>query len=218
MASVPKQNNEDYRLPLERMLAALDAADGETFNRELEALTRMREQNLFREIGKLTRELHDALNAFQIDNRIGDFVEREMPDARVRLNSVIYMTANAAHRSLGLVEAAMPECEALRTRTRQLAAGLDGHQESDVGEFLQFCEATADRWRANLSELLMAQDYQDLSGQLIRKVIALVERVESALVELVRLSGRQLGSTGPAAVESVEGQDQVDELLSSLGF
>lgn len=218
MASVEQTDNEHYRAPLERMLAALDQGDDDLFSYELETLTRLREQNLFREIGKLTRELHDALNAFHLDSRIGDFVQREMPDARVRLNNVIDMTENAAHRSLALIEAAMPDCEALTVRSRALAARAT-LPTAEVADFLDFCEALAGRWRGNLSELLVAQDYQDLTGQVIRQVIALVERVEAALVELVRLSGQQLGAVvDAAAAETVAGQDQVDELLSSLGF
>ena len=87
---------------------------------------------------------------------------------------------------------------------------------------------------ASLSEVLMAQDYQDLTGQIIRKVITLVQNVEQKLVKLVRITGNKLddskGATddkkelsGPAIPgldqgDQVTNQDDVDDLLSSLGF
>jgi chemotaxis protein CheZ len=220
MASVQQSNNERYRAPLERMLTALDDGDDKRFNRDLESLTELREQSLFREIGKLTRELHDALNAFRIDRQIEALIEREMPGARASLAGVIETTEKAAHRSLGLIEGSMGECEALRRRVGAIRARLDSSEAlSAIGDFLAFSEVTAERWHDSLSDLLVAQDYQDLTGQVIRKVIALVERVEEALVDLVRLSGDSSSPSPPVEThERLEGQDDVDRLLSGLGF
>lgn len=219
MASWGSYDNEQYRAPLERMLSAIDrGAEGE-FNRELDTLTSLREQNLFVEIGKLTRQLHDSLNAFQVDQRIGSFAQKDMPDARIRLNNVIEMTEKAAHRSLGLIENEMPECDMLKTKTQQMSKRLQHVDTPELKQFLEFCDGVAKRWHGNLSELVMAQDYQDLTGQVIRDVIELVERVEAALVDLVRLSGREFGTFRAGnTVERVNGQAQVDDLLSSLGF
>jgi chemotaxis protein CheZ len=103
----------------------------------------------------------------------------------------------------------------------------------DITWFLEGISEFAAKSHGNLSEILMAQDYQDLTGQVIRRVIDVVQEVENKLVDLIRLSGGKLGSInklkngieaeGPqikptANAQVVANQDDVDDLLSSLGF
>lgn len=246
---------EQYREPLQQLQAALDAGDEEAFSNQLDELTRLRERELFSEIGKLTRELHEALKGFRLDFRLTEITENEMPDARRRLEYVIEMTSQAAHRTLHLIEELLPGTEELGTR----AASLRGdwrrflEREMDVAEFrsvaqriddfLAYAESQADSGRSRLNELLMAQEYQDITGQTLRRVIALVEELQDGLVEMLRVAGgKQLKSEASPAVKDddarresgtrpsgpsmpdedgsdvVHGQDDVDDLLSDLGF
>jgi chemotaxis protein CheZ len=99
-------------------------------------------------------------------------------------------------------------------------------------QFLELTQKDSAQLHASLSEVLMAQDFQDLTGQIIRKVIALVQDVEQKLVKLVRITGNRLDEgkkekkeelAGPAIPgldqgDQVTSQDDVDDLLSSLGF
>ena len=129
-----------------------------------------------------------------------------------------------------------------RFTRRELDVAKFRELSRDVEEFFGETNNDITRLKANLQDVLMAQDFQDLTGQIIRRVITLVEDVEKSMVELVRISGQKLlplhGSTatpeprkdevssiepsGPPVpgVDSgtVSGQDEVDELLSSLGF
>ena len=213
----------------------------------LDDLAKLRESSLFHELGKLTRELHETINSFHLDARIADLTQKDIPDAKERLNYVITMTEQAANRTLDAVEQSLP----LSTQLQRRAAGLRAPWQqaraaangalNGVGDqidaFIDEVETHAVALQRNLSDALLAQDYQDLTGQIIRRVITLVHDVEQNLVGLVRLSGQRMGgaatapvATASAAVlegprvptldkaDSLKGQDDVDDLLSSLGF
>ena len=210
-------------------------------------LAGVRDSLLFREVGRLTRELHDSINSFMMDARLADIAQTQMPDAAERLRYVISTTEQAANTTLGAVEDSLPLADSLRSDARHLAEqwerfnsrklSVDDFRElsAELSAFLSATQANSEALHDKLSEVLLAQGYQDITGQIIRKVISLVDDVEGKLVELVRLSGnrpktrsaavdgRDIAAQGPAVpgvdrAEMVNGQDDVDDLLSSLGF
>lgn len=221
--------------------AALDA---------LEELSAIRESSLFQELGKLTRDLHSTINGFQLDSKISALTERDIPDAKERLNYVITMTEQAADSTLTAVEASLPISEELQARVDQLQEcwGRFRKRDMEVGEFRTFSHELDEffQWlmlktpelQSSLSDILMAQGFQDLTGQIIRKVITMVQEVEESLVGLIRITGQKMQQTqqpeekkggpditaaGPVVPgvdkgDVVSGQDDVDDLLSSLGF
>jgi len=231
------------------LVRALESGEEDQAKQILEDLGRMREGALFQELGKLTRDLHETLNNFRLDSRITAIAEQEIPDAKERLNYVIAMTEQAANKTLTAVEESLPVAEQIQQRCGALAADWERFRRRDMAaeEFRElsreldgFFPQALDGARilqGNLSDVLMAQDFQDLTGQIIRRVITLVQDVEQSLVELVRLSGRamlperkpasdkpNIRAEGPAVpgiaaqAEVIQGQDEVDDLLSSLGF
>ena len=234
----------DERLQQARALVIeLEAGNETEASQILEGLTNRQGNELFLELGRLTRELHEAINDFVNDSRIADLAEREMPDASERLNYVISMTERSANTSLNAVEASLPlanelSCKAdalfsdwTRFRERQLPIEEFRVLSHELGDFLQTVTGHAGQLHSKLSEVLMAQDFQDLTGQIIRQVIKLIHDVESKLVQLVRISGSQLPEKknepskleGPVIPGVDQGdvlgdQDDVDDLLSSLGF
>ena len=234
----------DERLQQARALVIeLEAGNETEASQILEGLTNRQGNELFLELGRLTRELHEAINDFVNDSRIADLAEREMPDASERLNYVISMTERSANTSLNAVEASLPlanelSCKAdalfsdwTRFRERQLPIEEFRVLSHELGDFLQTVTGHAGQLHSKLSEVLMAQDFQDLTGQIIRQVIKLIHDVESKLVQLVRISGSQLPEKknepskleGPVSPGVDQGdvlgdQDDVDDLLSSLGF
>ncbi len=249
MKTVPtKEPVESQRLQLiERLRAALQAledGDEAVFSTRFDALVRLREESLFAHVARLTRALHDEVLAMRLDTRLSQLAGDEMPDARHRLDYVIRMTETAAHRTLDLVEQArsvptrMTQAAAqlsdaaalLRTTPSEAAAiaqRLDEVRASLQGDALQL--------RTTLSELAQAQEYQDITGQLIKRVITLVCNVESALLELLRAAGGGLqaasarpisalseppGPVLPGSANAAAAADQhdADELLASLGF
>lgn len=245
---VANASPDDPRIgQLRELLAHLENGNANEADRLLSDIAREHDTGLFQDIGRLTRELHEALNAFRYDTRLVDLANVDIPDAKERLHYVIDMTEQAASRTLNTVEQSKPVCEEIRTRAR----GIHGdwrrfmQRKMDVAEFralsarldefLPWAGASAERIGDNLSEALMAQGFQDLTGQIIRRVIKLVEEVEGNLVNLVRISGQKLGSgpepstkptdaldgpqvPGKRQADAVSGQDEVDDLLSSLGF
>jgi chemotaxis protein CheZ len=232
------------------LIGRIEAGDEEGIDSALDALVSMRESILFQEVGRLTRDLHNALNTFQTDARMTTLAENEMPDARARLNHVITMTDQAAHRTLNAVEEGLPLSDEIREkastlgeswqrfRSRQMDAKEFRDLSAEISQFFTLATGNAERISSHLSDVLMAQDFQDLTGQVIRRVITLVQEVEDSLVNMIRLSGSRLHQgdaqapaegqsealAGPAvpgtqdASDAVGSQVEVVDLLSSLGF
>lgn len=205
---------------------------------------------LFAEVGKLTRQLHDSLNSFQLDGRLANLAMSDIPDAQSRLNYVMETTEEAANNTMDAVEASMPIAEKItqsieeimpewkKLMTRQLALGEFKTLCHDLDAFLVESSAESAKLTTLLTEVLMAQGYQDLTGQVIRRVIELVKEVEDSLVSMLTMfsdaeaeekannSEKQsdtVKAEGPiidaeTREDVVSNQDDVDDLLSSLGF
>lgn len=228
------------------LVQQIEAGNEAEAGRILDELTFTRQANLFNEVGKLTRELHDALNGFRLDSRITDLAAKEIPDAKERLKYVISKTEEAADRTLTAVEDSIPLCEGIDARAgelrqewerftrREMNAAEFRELSRKVADFLGFLSGESLKLKNNLNDVLMAQDFQDLTGQVIRRVITLVADVEDNLVNMVRVSGQSMAHPAPSKKEktaaegpqvpglghadAVSGQDEVDDLLSSLGF
>ncbi|QSP94385.1 protein phosphatase CheZ [Marinobacter salinisoli] len=232
----------------------LEAGDYAQAMSVINELSEVRDQSLYREVGRLTRSLHEAIRNFQIDPRSPQQREAlsKMSDASDRLAYVVQMTSEAANRTMDLVEESMPlagaaseEASALRQEWQRL-----GRREMKPDEFralygrmdrfLDGLTRDAGAVYSNLSDILLAQGFQDLTGQVIEKVTALVKEVEDQMLSLVVMASHvdQLTGTvhqidavevspeegvGPQIranerADVVSGQDDVDDLLSSLGF
>jgi chemotaxis protein CheZ len=228
------------------LINAIEQDDDDRIKTELMALTNARESALFQQIGKLTRELHEALNNFKVDARLVDLTHNDMPDTRDRLNYVIQTTEEAAHKTLGYIDKTLPLANELkqtaaklneswqRFRNREMSATEFRDLSREIEAYLPVVNMHAGEIHNNLSEMTLAQGFQDLTGQVLRQVIGLVEEVETNLVKLVKVAGQpqQSGETkvvDPLKAEGpqinaknkpnvVNNQDDVDDLLSSLGF
>lgn len=237
-----------------QLVAFLEQGDDEAARALLEASKIQDSMELFAEVGKLTRQLHDSLNTFNIDSRIVDLANEDIPDAQTRLNYVIETTEQAANRTMDAVESSMPIAEKINSSISHILPEWKKlmTRQLELGEFKSLCheldgfleQASKDSSQLNdlLTEVLMAQGYQDLTGQVIRRVIQLVKEVEDSLVnmltvfgepetELKKVVGKVDKSKKADASEAegpiidaaerddvVQGQDDVDDLLSSLGF
>jgi len=204
---------------------------------------------LFAEIGKLTRQLHDSLTNFQLDSRLNDLATADIPDAKERLNFVITSTEEAANKTMDAVESIFPVVDNIANQVRAVSPAWAKlmNNEIDLNEFKSLCKdintllVTTGKETIHIhslmTDVLMAQDFQDLTGQVIRKVIDLVREVEDSLINMLTAFGISAEQTqvksspkvGDNLVEGpivnkenrddiVEDQDDVDDLLSSLGF
>ncbi len=209
--------------------------------------TPLSKEEAFSRLGAITREMHEALAVIG-GSQLHEVIQ-EIPNARDRLAYVGKMTEDAANKVLTLVETAKPACDDLSTRGVELGASLarlaaapDMTVEKArglmvvCGKFAQSTAKFADDQGGVLSDIMMAQDFQDLSGQVIKKVIDIITRTEMQLVQLLVDSSPSTPIVaakpdsaepltvdnhvleGPQIAESALKQDDVDDLLASLGF
>ena len=106
----------------QQLVAELEAGNDTHITSLVDQLAKIRETELFQEIGKLTRELHSAITNFEIDSELSELTHSELPDAKERLNYVITMTSQSADRTLAAVESAIPLCESLHGKSVELNA------------------------------------------------------------------------------------------------
>jgi chemotaxis protein CheZ len=229
------------------LVVALENGDEANADEILDKIAGLRETQLFQEIGRLTRQLHDTMVSFSLDTTITALAEYEIPDAKERLQYVISMTEQAANQTLTVVEDLLPVSEQLSNQSNCLSAkwGRFLDKEMPLKEFKSMSQEISAHFEHSITSLelihqglnniLLAQGFQDITGQIIRRVIELVRNVESSLVKMISISGRK-GSPPPLALEHNElpgpvvpgvddkahdvatNQDDVDDLLSSLGF
>jgi chemotaxis protein CheZ len=193
-------------------------------------------------IGHLARSLHDSLRDLGYDKNL-ERAAASIPDARDRLNYVSTLTQQAAEKVLNATDAAQPIVEKIEVESLRLGREwqklLDN--QLDVAQFKSLVMQThaflidvpkqTKATNAYLMEIMMAQDFQDLTGQVIKKIVDVTQQMEKHLVELLvenppstadpdiyagLLNGPVINSAGRTDV--VTSQDQVDELLESLGF
>ncbi|WP_172116923.1 protein phosphatase CheZ [Halomonas hibernica] len=199
-------------------------------------------------IGHLTRLLRDSMKELGLDQQISQAAQA-IPDANDRLNYVASMTEQAAERALNAVERAQPvqdkleeEGAALNTRW-QAAAALavvesDPSLIKDTQLYLSDSLPTATgSTQKELLEIMMAQDFQDLTGQVIKKMMEVIQLIEEQLVQVLvdnvpnvtdgvniddnrdeHAKLRNGPQVSEGKMDAVSGQDQVDDLLDELGF
>ena len=197
---------------------------------------------MFNRLGHMARQLHDSLRELGYD-RIIEESARQIPDARQRLTYIAQMTEQAASRVLNATDIAKPlqdsllaSSEALAGRWQKMFASqlsVDEFKSLAADSHAYFNEAPAKIRATNdqLMEIMMAQDFQDLTGQVIRKVVDLVQGLESQLLQvLIESMPAERREEAPAGLmngpvidaagrnDVVASQSQVDELLESLGF
>ena len=181
------------------------------------------------EIVKASDTMHLALARFRNDSRLAALAHREIPDARVRLEHVLSMTEDAANKTLDLIERSVPLANVSVRGANELLATLDERSHNDIRRHLEQTRDNFEAVRSNLSEVMLAQSFQDLTGQILRGVQRLIGEVETALGEISRVTGVQPGAEssqkgleGPAipglTQNAVSGQSDVDDLIAGLGI
>jgi chemotaxis protein CheZ len=200
------------------------------------------EEAVFNRLGHMARQLHDSLRELGYDKALEDSA-RQIPDARQRLTYIAQMTEQAASRVLNATDIAKPLQDELLARAEKLKDRWDRMFASQlsVDEFkalaadtrAYFTDAPGKIKSTNeqLMDIMMAQDFQDLTGQVIRKVVDIVQGLESQLVQVLieavpvdrkaevpsgLMNGPVISTVGRSDV--VGSQSQVDDLLESLGF
>ncbi|MBN8412640.1 MULTISPECIES: protein phosphatase CheZ [Halomonas] len=202
--------------------------------------------DLVQRIGQLTRMLRESMRELGLDKEIEKAAEA-IPDARDRLSYVASMTEQAAERSLNAIDRAQPLQDSLSEHAQALderwQAWFDAPKElddardlvSDTRAYLAMVPENTQATQKELLEILMAQDFQDLTGQVIKRMMDVIREIEDQLVQVLidnvpdtdardslrrrnedsLLNGPQIK---PESSDVVASQDQVDDLLDELGF
>jgi len=260
--------NEDSMVDFEAKLKfhaqhLIDSLEQGRFGEAVETIQRInqtRDQGLYLEVGRLTRQLHSAIVKLEMDacEEHGD--TSQITDATDRLSYVVDMTEKAANRTMDLVEECGPLVNYLSYEAQSLSDDWQKfmHREMTAEQFRDLTKRidiflgrsleNSNKLSDNLSNILLAQDFQDLTGQVIKRVTQLISEVEGSLLELVLMASKVNQFAGiqhdhdelraehlnnnakdPSKGEGpqmradtredvVSGQDDVDDLLSSLGF
>lgn len=228
----------------------------------IQTITQARDRHIFQSVGRLTRGLHNAIVNFNVDADLTKeppkIANSDIHDASNRLNYVIELTQKAAEKTMDVVDEAAPiamnlgqEANSLRNewaRLKRREMGADEFRQlyDRMDGFLGQMVTGTEQLSKNLQDIVLEQGFQDLTGQVLKRVIGLINDVEKDLVSLVRIAGqveeiaglsddpetlehdmeimhkRKTEAEGPQINKErsdvVSGQDDVDDLLSSLGF
>jgi len=221
-------------------MQALSDGDLSRAEKVLGELAESRHPGLYREIGGIARELHNSLRDFvrTMDPSLREMVEEKIPDSGNRLEHIIKLTETAANTTLDHVEALQKRNEKDQERLESIGRVLTELHPLGEGAQKKLGEAvaavrelmgSAQKSHEDLIRILTAQDYQDLTGQIILKIMALLEDLETKLVQLIAKFGVKVDKArkakeelyGPAheAVEdALHSQSDVDALLAEFGF
>lgn len=202
--------------------------------------------NMFERLGGIVRLLHDSLRELGYDKALTE-ASSQIVDAQDRLEYVATLTEQAANKVLNTLDEGMPAQDLLSKQARDMETrwsdlfegklSLDEFKAlaGDSRQFASLVSASTEAEKARLLEIMMAQDFQDITGQLIKKVVKITQTVESELAQLlvdnappdVKEKLAQKAQPAPVVPELMQGpsvpdvalnQDNVDDLLADLGF
>lgn len=201
---------------LDDMVSFMNAIAAQDYEKADDAIQRIMKKgqgDLFKEVGKVTRKLHDSIRSFKeaIDPRLKDMAVTEMPSAIDKLQFVIDKTEEAANKTMGIIEKYILSMDDLASHIRNLR-----EPEESVSYLRDFKNKLED----DLTEILTAQSFQDITGQTIKKVIKLVGDIEEELVKLIATFGVKIeeGKKIETIVPEKVSQEDVDDLLKEFGF
>lgn len=232
------------------LLDNLDQGNVSTAVQELLDINDARNDNLYSQIGKITRGLHDAISNLEFANGDQDDTQR---DVQARVAYVIELTQDAANKTMDLAEASTPiaaelgsASTSLRTewaklKNRELSASEFRELYKRIDDFLLYAEDKSNHLHDNLTNIVVTQGYQDLSGQVLQKIVNMLNGTEGDLVSLLAMAAnmqsphsesrsepatllaerpKDIIAEGPLPDSSMtlKSQADVDDLLSNLGF
>ena len=190
---------------------------------------------MFQQLGSITRQLHDALKELGYTDKLKGSVD-QLPDAQSRLSYIARLTGEAAEKVLNHVELGKNEQAELADRGRQLADTISrvpalAKAMPELMEWSNDVVRISEQTDSRLTDIMMAQDFHDLTGQVINRVVQLASTIEEQLLGLLLQSApsgqpghdQAFELAGPVVnpegrTDVVSDQAQVDDLLASLGF
>ncbi|WP_372657156.1 protein phosphatase CheZ [Hydrogenophaga sp.] len=194
-----------------------------------------RTDDVFNRLGSITRQLHDALDELGHTPKLKGSVQ-DMPDVRSRLDFIAYLTGDAAERVLNQVDELKRKQALIADRAKKLDDALNqmpavAAQNPHLREWVHDIGHTSAECDERLTDVMLAQDFHDLTGQVIQRVVEIAANIEKQLLELLLHAAplEGMAGDGPPTLagpvfqpqgrnDVVTNQDQVDSLLAKLGF
>ena len=201
------------------------------------------DKDMYSRLGGIVRLLHDSLRELGYDRALTE-ASSQITDAQDRLEYVATLTEQAANKVLNTLDEGMPAQDKLSKQAQDMSGRWDAlfagklsldefkALAGDSRSFAQAVSSATEAEKARLLEIMMAQDFQDITGQLIKKVVAITKTVENELAQLLRdnappetrakLAEKEIVPvqlmSGPSVPSAAMDQDNVDDLLADLGF
>ena len=200
------------------------------------------DKNMYERLGGIVRLLHDSLRELGYDRALTE-ASSQITDAQDRLEYVATLTEQAANKVLNTLDEGMPAQDKLSKQAQDMSGRWDAlfagklsldefkALAGDSRSFAQAVSSATEAEKARLLEIMMAQDFQDITGQLIKKVVTITKAVENDLAQLLRdnappetrakLAEKEAPAqlmSGPSVPSAAMDQDNVDDLLADLGF
>ena len=201
------------------------------------------DKNMYERLGGIVRLLHDSLRELGYDRALTE-ASSQITDAQDRLEYVATLTEQAANKVLNTLDEGMPAQDKLSKQAQDMSGRWDAlfagklsldefkALAGDSRAFSQSVSEATEAEKARLLEIMMAQDFQDITGQLIKKVVTITKTVENELAQLLRdnappetrakLAEKETAPvqlmSGPSVPSAAMDQDNVDDLLADLGF
>lgn len=231
----------------EKAQVLLDSLEqGNLTVQELMTINEERHNALYQQIGKITRGLHEAIANLEFANTDGN----DDRDVQARVGYVIELTQEAANKTMDIAEETTPIAAELgsesarlredwkKLKSRELSADDFRELYKKIDDFLAYSEDKSNQLHKNLTDIVVTQGYQDLSGQVLQKIVTMLNATESDLVKLLDMSAKMqdieaddeefsllgkdkdLLAEGPLpdSATTLKSQEEVDDLLSDLGF
>ncbi|MBI5142902.1 MAG: protein phosphatase CheZ [Nitrospirae bacterium] len=234
------EDNRKLIAEFQSLLACLAGGDLHGAEKSIERITRLSDKKVYDEVGTVTRRLHESLKEFRsaLDPRIKMMATQDMPEAADSLEHVIDLTEQAADKTMSIVEEAMADNERLGGLADDTFAVIDALADYGVPpDAIERLKSFRGKLNAHIAksthgcnEILLSQGFQDLTGQIIKRIIKLVRELEDQLIHIIRNFGVEVQEEeakspteavmdlkGPASSTRVD-QGEIDDLLSSFGF
>ncbi len=228
---------------LKSLLQHLEKADKEAAEKILSEFESSSDNSLFMEVGKLLRRFHDQLLLIKegIPEDLGKIANEDVNEMSERLQMIVTMTDKAANKTLDLGEELADMVNSQDNTLKEIVSSLETALSDEnlakpltkslktTMEQIKTLSAQQEGLQSRLTEIMIAQDYQDLTGQVIFKVINLLKTLETDLALLISRFGQVIDDNavseevelkGPLAEEdeAKKSQDDVDALLTKFGF
>ncbi len=208
------QDDPRYQLieEIAKFMETVSAGEFERAEKILNSVIQKSQSELFKEVGKVARKLHESLKSVReaLDPRLREIAIEQMPRVVDQLQMVIDKTEEAANKTMEIVEKYILKMDDLASHIRS----IQGNDEA-----VKFLKEFKDSLEDDLTEILTTQSFQDLTGQALKKVIGLVGDLEVELVKLIATFGLKIEEKEPIKREAEKvSQEDVDELLKEFGF